>query len=91
MAGLRRTRASPASSTACRPAAGRLSNLYCIDINTDTWGGIGYALGTWDASNVRNVGFVARILNEYYPNTDLPALGDERNGGRRAGSHLVLQ
>jgi TQXA domain-containing protein len=48
-------------------------NLYCIDINTDTWGGIGYVLGTWDASNVMNVGYVARILNEYYPNTDEPA------------------
>ena len=48
-------------------------NLYCIDINTDTWGGIGYALGTWGASNVMNVGYVARILNEYYPHTNEPA------------------
>jgi TQXA domain-containing protein len=48
-------------------------NLYCIDINTDTWGGIGYALGTWNSSNVMNVGYVARILNEYYPNTSNPA------------------
>jgi hypothetical protein len=47
-------------------------DLYCIDINTDTTVGIGYALGTWDASNVQNVGYVARILNEYYPNTDEP-------------------
>jgi TQXA domain-containing protein len=59
------------------PGGGATLNLYCIDINTDTWGGIGYALGTWDASNVRNVGYVARILNEYYPNTNLPALGNE--------------
>ncbi|MGB8876510.1 MAG: hypothetical protein WCD11_09350, partial [Solirubrobacteraceae bacterium] len=57
------------------PGGGAPLNLYCIDINTDTWGGIGYALGTWDASNVRNVGYVARILNEYYPNTNLPVLG----------------
>jgi Domain of unknown function (DUF5979)/Thioester domain len=56
---------------------GATLNLYCIDINTDTWGGIGYALGTWDASNVKNVGYVARILNEYYPNTDQPVLGNE--------------
>ncbi|HTP19164.1 MAG TPA: thioester domain-containing protein [Solirubrobacteraceae bacterium] len=47
-------------------------DLYCIDINTDTTTGIGYALGTWDASNVQNVGYVARILNEYYPNTNEP-------------------
>ena len=59
------------------PGGGATLNLYCIDINTDTWGGIGYALGTWDASNVRNVGYVARILNEYYPNTTLPALGND--------------
>ena len=52
---------------------GATLNLYCIDINTDTWGGIGYALGTWDASNVQNVGYVARILNEYYPHTNEPA------------------
>jgi len=48
-------------------------DLYCIDINTDTTTGIGYALGTWDKSNVNNVGYVARILNEYYPNTTQPA------------------
>jgi Domain of unknown function (DUF5979)/Thioester domain len=42
-------------------------SLYCFDINTDTWGGIGYTLGTWDAANVPNVGYVARILSEYYP------------------------
>ncbi len=55
------------------PGGGATLNLYCIDINTDTWGGIGYALGTWGASNVKNVGYVARILNEYYPHTDEPA------------------
>ena len=52
---------------------GETLDLYCIDINTDTTTGIGYALGTWDASSVRNVGYVARILNEYYPHTDEPA------------------
>ena len=30
-------------------------------------------LGTWDAANVPNVDYVARLLNEYYPNTDEPA------------------
>jgi TQXA domain-containing protein len=55
------------------PGGGVTLNLYCIDINTDTWSGIGYALGTWDASNVHNVGYVARILDEYYPKTSDPA------------------
>ena len=42
-------------------------SLYCFDLFTDTWPGLGYALGTWDAATVPNVGYVARILNEYYP------------------------
>ncbi len=48
-------------------------NLYCIDILTATFGGIGYELGTWDSTTVPNVGYVARLLNEYYPNTNQPA------------------
>jgi uncharacterized repeat protein (TIGR01451 family)/TQXA domain-containing protein len=41
--------------------------LYCIDILTNTYVGIEYQLGTWDAATVPRVGFVTRILNEYYP------------------------
>jgi TQXA domain-containing protein len=41
--------------------------LYCIDIRTETRPNFGYGLGTWDDANVPNVGYVARILNEYYP------------------------
>lgn len=48
-------------------------NLYCFDINTDTSGGINYILGTWNASNVPNVNYVAQVLNNYYPQTDAPA------------------
>ena len=55
------------------PGGGANLSLYCIDILTDTYGGIGYYLGTWDAANVPNVGYVARLLNEYYPNTDRTA------------------
>ena len=40
---------------------------------TATYGGIGYTLGTWNTANVPNVDYVARLLNEYYPNTDEPA------------------
>jgi TQXA domain-containing protein len=56
--------------------------LYCIDIRTDTYPGFGYVLGTWDAANVPNVGYVARILNEYFPNQpNLPAgLTDDQRG-----------
>ena len=37
--------------------------------------GFGYSLCNWDATNVPNVGFVARTLDEYYPTTDEPAGG----------------
>ncbi len=50
------------------PGGGAQHSLYCIDILTATYPGIGYKLGTWDATNVPNVGYVARLLNEYYPN-----------------------
>ena len=53
---------------------GATLNLYCIDINTNTTTGIGYELGSWDAGGVSpRVGYVARLLNEYYPHTNEPA------------------
>lgn len=55
------------------PPGGDELSLYCIDISTGTNIGYGYALGTWDAGNVPNVGYVARLLNRYYPHTDEPA------------------
>ena len=48
-------------------------SMYCIDILTSTYLGFGYELGTWDNANVPNVGFVARVLQDYYPNTNQPA------------------
>ena len=54
-------------------------SLFCIDIRTDTYPGIGYENGTWDASNVPNVGYIARILNDYYPNTGEPAAAPNDN------------
>jgi TQXA domain-containing protein len=41
--------------------------LYCINIRTSTFGGVGYNLGSFEESNVTNVGFVARLLNESFP------------------------
>ncbi len=48
-------------------------DLYCIDILTATYGGIGYTLGTWNSANVPNVDYVARLLDEYFPNKQEPA------------------
>lgn len=55
------------------PAGGGAQlNLYCIDIFTATALGDGYALGTWDAANVPNVGYIAQLLADYYPNGEQP-------------------
>ncbi len=58
---------------------GEVLNMYCIDIRTSTYPGIGYGNGDWATSGVPNVGYIARILDEYYPNTDLPAAGGNVN------------
>jgi Domain of unknown function (DUF5979)/Thioester domain len=56
------------------PASGGAElRLYCIDLHTETWNGIGYGLGDWSDADVPNVGYVARVLADYYPNTDQPS------------------
>ena len=49
------------------------AQMYCIDLRTSTRVGIGYENGTWSEANVPNIGYVERILNTYYPSTNLPA------------------
>lgn len=46
---------------------GNTQQMYCIDIRTSTYAGLGYESGSWDESNVPNIGYVNRILNSYYP------------------------
>ena len=64
--------------------------LYCIDILTHTWGGLGYKLGTWDASTVANVGYVARILNEYFPNVPTEPAGLGSDNERAAATQAAI-
>ncbi len=64
--------------------------LYCIDIHTNTWGGLGYKLGTWDASTVANVGYVARILNEYFPNVPTEPPGLSNDNERAAATQAAI-
>ncbi|QWC11034.1 thioester domain-containing protein [Arthrobacter jiangjiafuii] len=54
-------------------AYGTTAEMYCIDLRTSTRVNVGYGGGTWDESNVPNIGYVNRILNTYYPSSDLPA------------------
>ena len=70
--------------TARSESSGETLSMYCIDLRTSTWAGIGYENGSWDQSNVPNVGYIARILDEYYPNTDEPA--DAPNANVRAAA-----
>ena len=65
--------------TAQAQGNGDTLSMYCIDILTSTYPGIGYENGTWDASNVPNVGYVARLLNGYYPITGEPAAAPNVN------------
>ena len=52
---------------------GATLELYCIDIHTDTQIGYGYSLGQWDEANVPYVGYVAQVLDQFYPhNPDNP-------------------
>ncbi|KAA9135941.1 thioester domain-containing protein [Microbacterium caowuchunii] len=57
------------------------AEMYCINLGVQTASGVGYESGTWDESNVSNIGYVTYILNNYFPTTGAPAsLGsdDER-------------
>ncbi|MCC9176052.1 thioester domain-containing protein [Arthrobacter sp. zg-Y179] len=56
-------------------AEGNQQEMYCIDIRTSTYSGLGYESGTWSESEVPNVGYVNRVLNSYYP--DQPGLPAE--------------
>jgi hypothetical protein len=64
--------------------------LYCIDIRTSTWGGIGYVLGSWDASNVHNVGFVAYLLNHYFPTVPTAPAGLGSDNERAAAVQAAI-
>ena len=58
-----------------RDSEGNLQEMYCIDLRTPTFGGLGYVSGTWGEANVPNVGYLNRVLNSYYP--DQPGLPAE--------------
>ncbi|MDK1317708.1 thioester domain-containing protein [Arthrobacter sp. zg.Y20] len=58
--------------------------MYCIDIRNPTYTGLGYENGSWDESNVPNIGYVNRVLNSYYP--DQPGLPEAANDNIRAAA-----
>ncbi|MBO3103716.1 thioester domain-containing protein [Cellulomonas fengjieae] len=46
---------------------GEILPFYCVQSRVGTFSGLGYTNTTWAESNVRNTGYVARIVNSYYP------------------------
>lgn len=63
---------------------GNTQQMYCIDIRVLTYEGLGYENGSWDESNVPNIGYVNRVLNSYYP--DQPGLPEAANDNIRAAA-----
>ncbi|MCC3280772.1 Cys-Gln thioester bond-forming surface protein [Arthrobacter sp. zg-Y40] len=61
-----------------------MQQMYCIDIRNLTYTGLGYENGSWDESNVSNIGYVNRVLNSYYP--DQPGLPEAANDNVRAAA-----
>ncbi|MBO3094412.1 thioester domain-containing protein [Cellulomonas dongxiuzhuiae] len=46
---------------------GEILPFYCVQSRVGTFSGLGYTNTTWAESNVQNTGYVARIVNSYYP------------------------
>jgi hypothetical protein len=63
-----------------RPASGTTTiRTYCIDVRTPTSSGNGYVPGEWGEAQVPLVGYIAQILNLYYPNSGAPAAAANDN------------
>jgi TQXA domain-containing protein len=66
---------------------GATLQLYCIDIHTDTQIGYGYTLGQWGEANVPNVGYVAQVLDQFYPlHPDNPIFPAGWSDGQKAAA-----
>ncbi len=63
---------------------GNTQQMYCINIRVPTYTGLGYENGSWDESNVPNIGYVNRVLNSYFP--DQPGLPEAANDNIRAAA-----
>ncbi|WP_181311600.1 DUF5979 domain-containing protein [Nocardioides campestrisoli] len=56
-----------------RDADGATALTYCIDLFTSTETGVNYQRDDWTEANVPNLGYVAHILQNYFPTEPLPA------------------
>jgi Domain of unknown function (DUF5979)/Thioester domain len=55
-----------------------------------TRAGLGYYLGSWEASGMPNVGYVARLLTDYYPHTPGQPSGLGSNDQRAAAVQAAI-
>lgn len=81
--------ASFAGIITAQGTTGPTLRMYCIDIHTTTYPGIGYENGSWQESGMPNLGYVARLLNDYYPTTGEPA-GAPNNNARAAAVQAAI-
>lgn len=63
---------------------------YCIDIRTSTAVGIGYERGEWEESNVPRLGYIARLLNSYYPTVPNAPAGLASDNERAAAVQAAI-
>lgn len=49
------------------PLAAPVLQTYCLDIVNSTFTDVPYDPGTWDASNVSNLGYILRVLTDNFP------------------------
>ncbi|MEV4254775.1 thioester domain-containing protein [Spirillospora sp. NPDC049652] len=54
-------------------ADGTLVRAYCFDLEHPARGHMAYRFGTWSEAPAKNLGYIARTVHEYYPNTSRPA------------------
>ncbi|WP_026412212.1 thioester domain-containing protein [Actinomadura oligospora] len=52
---------------------GTLVRAYCFDLDHPARGRMAYRFGSWGEAPARNLGYITRVIHEYYPNTSQPA------------------
>lgn len=57
---------------------------YCVDLLTDTESGLSYNAAPWADAQIANLGFIARIVNDYFPQTGEPS--EAANNAQRAAA-----
>lgn len=52
---------------------GVLLHTYCLDLQHEVWGNMAYRFATWREAHVPNLGYIERVLHDYFPNKAQPS------------------